>query len=49
MEPDDIEEHVVAGTHMSCVTDHIQGMAEVLSECLSRVEQEASSIEQCAS
>jgi amino acid adenylation domain-containing protein len=39
----DIEEHVVAGTHMSCVTDHIEGMAETLSECLSRVEQEACS------
>ena len=31
---------------MSSVTDHIQGMAGILSECLSRAEQEASRLEQ---
>jgi thioesterase domain-containing protein len=45
-EPADIEHHLVGGTHMTTVTDHIQGMAEILSECLSRVEQEACSIDQ---
>jgi amino acid adenylation domain-containing protein len=40
-EPADIEEHVVAGTHMSCITDHIEEVAESLSECLSRMEREA--------
>ena len=38
----DLEEHIVAGTHMSCVTDHIQDLAEILGECLNRVEEEAS-------
>jgi amino acid adenylation domain-containing protein len=47
-EPVDNEEHVVAGTHMTCVTDHIHCVAEILSECLSRAEQEACSIEQHA-
>lgn len=36
--PEDVEEHVVAGTHMSCVTDHIQDLADVMGDCLSRVE-----------
>jgi hypothetical protein len=45
-EPADIEEHEVAGALMSSVTDHIQGMAGILSECLSRAEQEASRLEQ---
>ena len=40
------EEHEVAGGIMSSVTDHIQGIAEILSECLSRVEQEARRREQ---
>jgi len=40
-EPADIEEHAVPGTHMSCVTDHVQHVAEILSERLSRVEHEA--------
>lgn len=39
--PADIEEHVVAGDHLSCVTDHIQGMAGLLSDCLRRAEQES--------
>ena len=37
---------MVGGTHMTTVTDHIHGMAEILSECLSKVEQEACSIDQ---
>jgi hypothetical protein len=41
----DIEEHVVAGTHMTCVTDHNQALAEAVGDCLSRVEQEASNAE----
>ena len=45
-EPPDIEEHMVAGTHMSAVTDHIRDMAEILSECLSRAEHEACSMGQ---
>ena len=35
------EEHEVTGGLMSSVTDHIQGIAEILSECLNRAEQEA--------
>jgi thioesterase domain-containing protein len=38
----DVEEHIVPGTHMSCVTDHVQELAETLGECLSRVQEEAS-------
>ena len=34
---------------MSSVTDHIQGVAEILSECLNRAEQEARRPEQYAS
>ncbi len=41
--PAGTEEHMVAGTHMSCVTDHVQGMAAILSECLAGVEEEARS------
>jgi acyl carrier protein len=40
------EEHEVAGALMSGVTDHIQGIAEILSACLSRAEQEARHLEQ---
>ena len=40
------EEHEVAGGLMSSVTDHIQGIAELLSECLNRAEQEARRPEQ---
>jgi hypothetical protein len=36
----------VAGALMSGVTDHIQGIAEILSECLSRAEQDARHLEQ---
>jgi hypothetical protein len=42
-QPADTDEHVVPGTHLSCVTDHIQDMAAVLSKCLSGVEQEVCS------
>ena len=41
----DIEEHVVAGTHMTCITDHIQELADAVGGCLSRVEQEDSNAE----
>jgi amino acid adenylation domain-containing protein len=37
----DVEEHIVAGTQMSCVTDHIQELAETLGGCLSRLDEEA--------
>jgi amino acid adenylation domain-containing protein len=40
--PADCAEHLVAGDLMSSVTDHIGGVAESLSEGLSRAEQEAS-------
>jgi len=36
----DSEEHLVPGALMSSVTDHIQEIAESLSECLARAEQE---------
>jgi acyl carrier protein len=45
-QPAEIEEYVVGGTHMSCVTDHIQELAERLGECLMRAEQETCSTEQ---
>jgi hypothetical protein len=35
----DIEEHTVPGTHMSCVTDHIQPFTQTLSTCLLQVHQ----------
>ncbi len=41
--PHGIEEHTVAGTHMSCITDHIQELADLMADCLSRVEQDAGS------
>ena len=37
----DIENHIVPGTHMSCVTEHIQDLAECLSACVRRVQEEA--------
>jgi hypothetical protein len=40
-EREDVENHVVAGTHMSCVTEHIQDLAGCLSTCVSRVQEEA--------
>jgi hypothetical protein len=40
------EEHEVAGALMSGVTDHIQEIAEILSECLTRAEHEARRREQ---
>jgi acyl-coenzyme A synthetase/AMP-(fatty) acid ligase len=43
-EPADVEEHVVRGTLMSSVTDHVQDVAETLSESLSRVEQNACAV-----
>jgi amino acid adenylation domain-containing protein len=41
MGPAHVQEHVVAGTHMAAVTDHIQETAELLSESLSSVERES--------
>jgi amino acid adenylation domain-containing protein len=35
----DIEEHTVPGTHMSCVTDHVQPFTQILSTCLLQVHQ----------
>ena len=43
--PADIEEHGVEGTHMSCITEGIDGLAGAVGECLRRVEQEASTVE----
>ncbi len=43
-DPADIDDYVVPGTHLSSVTDHVQDVAEILSECLSRVEHEACSV-----
>jgi len=40
------EEHEVAGALTSGVTDHIQEIAEILSECLTRAEHEARRREQ---
>ena len=37
----DIEEHVVTGTHMTCITEHIQELADVMAECLDRVDHDA--------
>ena len=39
--PLDIEELSVDGTHMSCITDGIDVLAEILSGCLSRLEEES--------
>jgi len=36
MDPADAEEHAVAGTHLSCITGHLQETAAVLGESLSR-------------
>ncbi len=37
---EDIETHFVPGTHMSCVTDHIQDLAECLRLSMMRVQEE---------
>jgi amino acid adenylation domain-containing protein len=37
---EEIERHIVPGTHMSCVTEHVQDLAACLSSCLSRVQEE---------
>ncbi|MBV9614854.1 MAG: hypothetical protein JO031_05265, partial [Ktedonobacteraceae bacterium] len=36
----DLEHHYVPGTHMSCVTEHTQVLAELLSEHLHRAQRE---------
>jgi hypothetical protein len=38
---EEIEHHIVPGTHMSCVTEHIQDLAACLDVCLSQVQEEA--------
>ena len=37
----DVEKHPIPGTHMSCVTEHIQDLAECLSSCMSSIQEEA--------
>jgi thioesterase domain-containing protein len=37
-QPADVEEHMVAGNHMSCVTDGINELAVTMAECLSRLD-----------
>jgi pimeloyl-ACP methyl ester carboxylesterase len=37
---EEIEHHIVPGTHMSCVTEHVQDLAACLSSCMSRVREE---------
>jgi hypothetical protein len=37
----DIENHVVPGTHMSCVTEHIQVLAERLNTCVRQAQEKA--------
>jgi acyl-CoA synthetase (AMP-forming)/AMP-acid ligase II len=37
---EEIEHHIVSGTHMSCVTEHAQDLATCLGSCLSRVQEE---------
>ncbi len=44
--PTDVEEHVVAGSHMSCITYGISGLASTMSESLRRVEEESRAVEQ---
>jgi amino acid adenylation domain-containing protein len=34
----DIEVHVIPGTHLGCLTDHVQALAEQLRMCLSKVQ-----------
>jgi len=40
---EDIETHFVPGTHMSCVTEHIQHLAECLRLSMTRVQEETAS------
>ena len=35
-DPADVEEHVMPGTHISSITDHVQELAESMGECLGR-------------
>ena len=37
---EEIEHHIVPGTHRSCVTEHVQDLAAYLSSCMSRVQEE---------
>jgi amino acid adenylation domain-containing protein len=38
---EDVESHVIPGTHMSCVTEHIQVLAERLNICVRQVQEKA--------
>lgn len=38
----EVEEHIIPGSHTTCKTDHLHGMAEHLRECLNRVQSAAS-------
>jgi thioesterase domain-containing protein len=38
--PSDIEEHAIDGTHISCVTDGVDDLAETLSGCLYRLDED---------
>jgi amino acid adenylation domain-containing protein len=38
---DDVENHVIPGTHMSCVSEHIQVLAERLNTCVIQVQEKA--------
>jgi hypothetical protein len=37
----ELEQHFVPGTHMSCVTDYIQVLAQLLGEHLHQTQREA--------
>jgi hypothetical protein len=39
----DVEEHHVGGSHMSCVTDHVEELARALGDCLDTLERRAHS------
>ena len=34
----EVEEHIIPGSHTTCKTDHLSGMAEHLRACLSKVQ-----------
>lgn len=38
-----VEEHIIAGSHMTCKTEHLDGMIEHLNACLNNVQAVASS------
>ena len=42
MPPARVQDHVVAGDHMSCIADHLEDTAAILGESLRQVEEETS-------